>query len=67
MVFHSFLLPVVVKPASAGSSVGISIVKNFNDLEAALFKAFIISENVIIEEYIKGREATCGVVNNFRG
>ncbi len=66
-IFHHFLLPLVVKPASSGSSVGVSVVKNFADLEAALFKAFAISDVVLVEEYIKGREATCGVVNNFRG
>lgn len=66
-VFHHFLLPFVVKPANAGSSVGVSIVKNFAHLEDALLHAFTFSDTVMIEEFIKGREATCGVVDNFRG
>jgi D-alanine-D-alanine ligase len=66
-IFHRFFLPLVVKPASSGSSVGISIIKDFKDLEQALFKAFAVSDVVLVEEYIKGREATCGVINNFRG
>lgn len=65
-VFHHFLFPVVVKPASAGSSVGVTIVKKFPDLESALIKALEISESALVEEYIKGREATCGVAENFR-
>lgn len=56
----------VVKPACSGSSVGVSIVHNFNDLIKAIETAFNFSEKVLIEEYIKGREATCGVVDNFR-
>lgn len=64
--FHHFMLPVVVKPSSAGSSVGVTIVKKFPDLESALRKALEISEAALIEEYIKGREATCGVADNFR-
>lgn len=56
----------VVKPACSGSSVGVSIIHNFNDLIKAIETAFNFSEKVLIEEYIKGREATCGVVDNFR-
>ncbi len=56
----------VVKPASSGSSVGVSIVHNFNYLFKAIETAFNFSEKVLIEEYIKGREATCGVIDNFR-
>ncbi len=63
----------VVKPASSGSSFGISIVSNFNDLVKAIKKAadleieFSGGGKIIVEEYIKGREATCGVLENFRG
>ncbi len=55
--------PCVVKPARAGSTVGISIVrdkKNFND---AVEKAFGIDTKVIVEEYIPGREITVPVLN----
>ncbi|MCC2630265.1 MAG: D-alanyl-alanine synthetase D-alanine-D-alanine ligase [Candidatus Paceibacter sp.] len=66
-IFHHFFLPIVVKPASSGSSVGVTIVHNFSHLEDALLKALTISEVALVEEYIKGKEATCGVINNFRG
>ncbi len=59
--------PSVVKPAGSGSSVGVSIVRTFADLMPALEKAFAIGDTAIIEEYIDGREATCGVVEGFRG
>lgn len=67
LIFHNFLLPFIVKPATSGSSVGVSLVKNYDHTVAALRKALDISNTVIVEEYIKGKEATCGVVDNFRG
>jgi D-alanine-D-alanine ligase len=57
----------VVKPASSGSSIGVSIVKNFHDLAPAIRRAFDFSDEAIVEEYIKGREATCGILEGFRG
>jgi D-alanine-D-alanine ligase len=66
-VFKSFSFPIVVKPATSGSSVGISIVKEFPDLEKALIEASRHSDDVLLEEYIKGKESTVGVIENFRG
>ncbi len=66
-IFRSFPHPAIVKPAIGGSSVGMTIVNNFETLGWALEKAFAISPRVLIEEYIKGREATVGVIDNFRG
>lgn len=54
--------PVVVKPNDRGSSVGISIVERFQDLPAAVDLALKYSPNVLAQEYIKGREFTCGVI-----
>jgi D-alanine--D-alanine ligase len=65
-IFISFPLPVVVKPISTGSSVGISIVKSFNNFESAINDAFKYGDIVMVEEFIQGKEATCGVINNFR-
>ena len=65
-VFKKFPLPVVVKPVSSGSSVGVTLVRSFNNLQEALEEAFKHSDTVIIEEYIMGKEATCGVIDNFR-
>jgi D-alanine-D-alanine ligase len=65
-LFRSFPMPVVVKPHNSGSSVGISIAGTLPELENAIYKAFDYSDTAIIEEYIAGKEATCGVVENFR-
>ncbi|MDO8590708.1 MAG: hypothetical protein Q7R65_01880, partial [bacterium] len=59
--------PSVVKPIALGSSIGVSLVKDFRELEPALEKAFTVSPAILIEEYIAGREATCGVIDSFRG
>ncbi len=57
-------LPVVIKPVSAGSSVGMTIVRQPADLDAALAEAFSHDTTVLAEEYITGREITCGVLGN---
>lgn len=54
--------PVVVKPASSGSSVGVSIVKRPEDLHGAVKEAFRYSETVLLEEYVSGRELTVGIL-----
>jgi len=55
--------PCVVKPAKAGSSVGICIVKSEGEFEGALQKAFSYDNKVLIEEYLSGKEITVGVLN----
>jgi len=57
-------LPMVVKPAEGGSSVGMTIVKTENTLQSALEKAFEHDETILIESYIKGIELTGGVIGN---
>ncbi|MCD4677282.1 MAG: D-alanine--D-alanine ligase [Desulfobacula sp.] len=57
-------LPLVVKPACAGSSVGMTIVKNESDLKDAVTLGFEHDDTIIIEKYIKGIELTCGVLGN---
>ncbi len=52
----------IVKPVSAGSSLGVSVVKDPDAFGEAIEKAFAYSPDAIIEDYIQGREATCGVV-----
>ena len=66
-LFNSFVMPAVVKPSANGSSVGVAIVRKFDDFYPALFNASKYSDEVIVEEYIKGIEATCGVIDHFRG
>ena len=56
--------PVFVKPASLGSSVGISRVAAADELAAALRLAFAHDEKVLVEAAIDGREIECGVLGN---
>ncbi len=59
-----FGMPVVVKPSAQGSSVGLSIIDCFDDLKGAVNKAFEFGEEVIIEEYIEGKEITVGIMED---
>lgn len=54
--------PVVVKPNDRGSSVGVSIVERFHDLVHALRLASRFSPLVMVQEFIPGREVTCGIL-----
>lgn len=54
-------LPVFVKPNNGGSSIGMSKVSKPEELEAALDKAFKEDDQVLVEEFITGREFTIGV------
>ncbi len=56
--------PIFVKPANAGSSVGISKAKNIAELEAACAKAFEHDEKLVLEEGIVGMEVECAVLGN---
>lgn len=58
------MFPLFVKPANAGSSVGISKVKNAEELPAALDVAFAEDDKVVIEEGIVGREIEVAVLGN---
>ena len=59
--------PCVVKPSKNGSSFGISIVKDQNDLEKAINVAKKYDDKVIVEEYIEGVEVSCGVIEDKKG
>jgi len=55
-------LPVFVKPNAGGSSFGITKVKSGDEIEAAVKKAWEESQEALIEEFIDGKEFTCGLV-----
>ena len=59
--------PWIIKPAGRGSSVGVAIAKDVPEIPSALEKAFLYDDEALAEEFIAGREATCGVLENFRG
>ncbi len=54
--------PIVVKPCSGGSSIGVFIANNEAEYESSVAEAFKYDDELIVEEYIKGRELTCGVL-----
>jgi len=55
--------PVVVKPALEGSSVGIYIAHNLNELEEAVQQAGLCESPILIERFVEGRELTVAMVN----
>ena len=62
-ILKKMRLPIVIKPATHGSSIGLSIIDKEQDVGRALDLAFDFDERVIIEEYIKGREVTVGILD----
>ncbi|HJB47532.1 MAG TPA: D-alanine--D-alanine ligase [Candidatus Mediterraneibacter surreyensis] len=56
-------LPVVVKPCSGGSSIGVYIVNTEEEYMTALENSFKYEDEVVVEAYIKGREFACGIIN----
>jgi len=56
--------PFVVKPNNNGSSVAVTIVTKQSQIKKALNKAFAVDKEVLIEEYITGRELTCGILGD---
>lgn len=56
--------PIFVKPANAGSSVGITKALNENDLKNGIDKAFQYDCKVVLEEFIDGFEVECAVIGN---
>jgi len=58
--------PFVIKPISNGSSIGIYIILNESDKIKASqdLKSWSYGNNIMIEEYIEGKELTCGIIND---
>ena len=61
-IIETFGVPVVIKAADQGSSIGVEIVKAEADVAAALDNTFKYSDLVLVEECINGKELTCGVM-----
>ena len=57
-------LPLVIKPAKGGSSIGMAIVKTRDSLEPAIREAFRHGDTLVVETYIQGTELTVGVIGN---
>ncbi len=59
-------LPCFVKPNAGGSSFGITKVKNMSDIQSAIQNAFDECGEVLIEQYVEGKEFTCGIYKTRR-
>lgn len=57
-------LPLVVKPSGEGSSIGVHIVRERGDLQAALEEALSFGHQVLVERYIPGREIQVGILDD---
>jgi D-alanine-D-alanine ligase len=57
-------MPYFVKPVNGGSSVGASIAESISELKKAINLAFKYDDRILIDEYLKGMEVTCGVIGN---
>jgi len=59
--------PWIVKPLTGGSSVGMHLCKTFDELRETFREIVPTGLSIFVEEFIKGKEATVGVIDNFRG
>lgn len=59
--------PWIVKPLTSGSSMGMHLCKTLDELIYAFEVGVNENVSVLVEEFIEGKEATVGVINNFRG
>jgi D-alanine-D-alanine ligase len=66
-LLDSLVFPLFIKPNNGGSSIGMSKVKNAIELPDALVKAFNEDSQVLVEEFIQGREFSIGVYNTIEG
>lgn len=57
-------LPLFIKPANLGSSVGVHKVQNKKEYDAAVIDAFKYDVKILVEEFIEGREIECSVLGN---
>ncbi|MBR1635792.1 MAG: D-alanine--D-alanine ligase [Lachnospiraceae bacterium] len=62
-VLDQTVFPCVVKPAGGGSSVGVTIVHDAEHYEAAIEEAFRYEDEILVEDYIEGREFSVGVLD----
>ena len=65
-LFRTFPHPAIVKPVSGGSSLGTHVAHTYHGLEHALKQASAVAPKILVEEYIGGRDASVGVLSDFR-
>lgn len=60
---HSLNFPTIVKPNIGGSSVGVYLCKNDEEMFKSIIDCFELCDEVLVEEFIQGQEISCGVLN----
>ena len=65
--FKKFSPPLIIKPSKGGSSVGVTLARTFEPFWEGLKTAFEHGTEVVVEEWIRGKEASVGVVEGLRG
>ena len=65
-IIEKLNLPVFVKPANSGSSLGISKARNKSEIIKALQKAWEVDSRIVIEEGLDVRELECGIIGNLK-
>ena len=63
-ILKKFRLPLFIKPANLGSSIGVNKANNEDELIRYIKEAFQFDERILIEEFIPGREIECAVLGN---
>lgn len=66
-VFHAYLHPVMVKPVSGHGLIGVELAHSFEELKEVVANAFRHAERVMVEEFVRGIEVSCSVVEGLRG
>ncbi|HXK40015.1 MAG TPA: ATP-grasp domain-containing protein [Candidatus Paceibacterota bacterium] len=66
-IFRTISGPYVIKPVSGGLSVGVHLARSYPELYEKVYGTADPSVDVLIEQFISGREATCSIVDGFRG
>lgn len=65
-IFNTISPPWVLKPARGGSSINTLVAKNFSELYDALTQLFDYGGDLVVEQYLYGKEVSAGVIENFR-
>lgn len=66
-VWEKMSPPWIIKPVTNGSSVGVVLCRTFNELIKAIGNIADVEDEILVEEFIEGKEATVGIIDNFRG
>lgn len=66
VMFREFPQPSIIKPLSGGSSIGVMVANNYEQFHQGMVAALSLANEVLVEEYIRGREATVGTLEGFR-